>query len=231
MIQVTSSLTGKKGMEHIEKLEHLVPPTSHLFNSTVQNCAPQYNIRARHVMLDHIRKFSLRAFLLFILTFSLILALGANWYRACKATQRNVDELIRLSVETEKKGKRQRTIVIVYYDNDLVWLEDEKRLAPTFPSLDPEPESIFSWLNDYAGVELFESPTAIEFMVVGYDESKITDEMVERVNQLNSVKQIWIRDCSGSLTYESTRELIRKRFPNATPASLEWLPPFGNPIP
>ena len=189
------------------------------------------NLQARYVMLDHIRKFSLRAFLLVILTFSLILALGANWYRACKATQRNVDELIRLSVETEKKGKRQRTIVIVYYDNDLVWLEDEKRLAPTFPSLDPEPESIFSWLNDYAGVELFESPTAIEFMVVGYDESKITDEMVERVNQLNSVKQIWIRDCSGSLTYESTRELIRKRFPNATPASLEWLPPFGNPIP
>lgn len=170
-----------------------------------------------------IRKLSLRVLLCSVLAFCFAFAIGANWYRSGLKQAQSVAALIQLSKETEKLGLDERVIILVYYDSDLVWLEDQGRYAPTFQ----EPARVSAWLRDNIGKNFFESPVAIEIVCDGT--SKISDEMVAQINNLDSVKQVWISDMShvdlsDSLIYENTRKLVSELFPEVI---AEWLLPDG----
>ena len=156
------------------------------------------------------KRFSLRGLLGFVLAISLVLWLAADWYRAGSEQKRKVEALIQLDIETEKLGPQNRVIISFFYDKDLVWVEQLGRYAWNFQ----ERKGVSKWLNDCIGIHFFESPTAIEIFCPNCDESKIPDAMVKQINQLDSVKQIWITDRYDSLTDEATRKLIHKLFPN-----------------
>jgi len=68
----------------------------------------------------------------------------------------------------------------------LAWLEAQARYAPTFE----KPARVSAWLRDNIGKDFFESPVAIE--ITCDDASKISDEIIAQINNLDSVKQVWI---------------------------------------
>ena len=127
-----------------------------------------------------------------------------------------MDALYQLSIETKKLGSDERVYIMVGYDSDLVWFEGEGQYAPTFE----KPPRVSAWLRDNIGKDFFESPVAIE--ITCDDASKISDEIIAQINNLDSVKQVWIRDFFSS--YEETRELVSKLFPEVI---AEWLAPDG----
>ena len=167
-------------------------------------------------MMKRNRRFSLRGFLCFVFLLCILFAMAANWYGSRAKQIQDVDGLIKLAQETEKLGLYDRTLIIVFYDKDLVWLEDEGRYAFTFK----ERDGFFAWCNDNIGLDFFESPTAIEIICPSYDETGISDEMVEQINKLDSVKQIWVTSHSNAFRDENRCDLIDELFPGVISAPL-----------
>ena len=158
-------------------------------------------------MVKRTNKFSLRVLLSFVLAVALLFAMGANWCQPRSKQIQAVDGLIQMARETETAGLYDRTVIAVYYGGDLVWLEDEGRYVTSFE----ERYGISKWLNGKIGVDFFESPTVIEIMCRDFDDSKLTDDIVRQIKQLDSVKQIWITD-RAPLADPGARQKIAQLF-------------------
>ena len=124
--------------------------------------------------------------------------------------KQHVSRLIDLAITTEQASHQNWTKVCVFYDRDLEWLEDEGRYALIFPPQDRT--GVYAWLADHDLLDLLESPTLILVICNDYDESGLSDEIVDEIKQLRSVQQIWLVDTvdENDLT---THEDIKHLFP------------------
>ena len=163
----------------------------------------------------------MRVLLAVVFAFAIAFGLGANWYKARADQQRNVERLVELGGMFEtRQGSHAK--VQVWYDGDLQWLEDEGRYEITLASSFNGYEGIAGWINDNLGHDFVESPTAIEIDCHDFGESTLTDEIVEQVRLLPTVKQVWIMewtDGNGNCTNETTNDELAQLFPNLIVAS------------
>ena len=153
----------------------------------------------------------MRVFLILVLTFVTLSAIGSAWYRSRLSQDQHVSRLIDLARATEHAEHPNWTKVLVVYDRDLEWWEDEGRYVLDLQF--QERTGVNAWLAGNDLLFLFESPTLILIICNDYGESGLAGEIVDEIKQLNSIKQIWVDDRAHDYDSPAHRD-IKRLFPD-----------------
>lgn len=108
---------------------------------------------------------------------------------------------------------------IVSYSGDVQWDRQGNRYR-TIGSK-PQQTAIRQWILQNFAIDFIESPVAIEFR---YGDSTLTSDVIEEINQLPSVRQIWIHQWPDNLSNVTTNEDLKRLFPNLIVAPPDSLP-------
>ena len=172
-------------------------------------------------------RFKLRTLILVSTILTVFLGLGVGRWFQSQAQKRRVFELsLELGMVEINPAVSPHPRVNVWYDGNLHWNSTEKRYRISYSSLDRQRKGVESWMYSRLGRDFWESPTAVEIDCRNFGESTISDEFINQIRKLRSIKQIWMADRTGengkgndSSLVGPTNEDLAKLFPDLIVAS------------
>jgi hypothetical protein len=159
---------------------------------------------------------------------SIFLGFGVGrWYQSQAQKRRVFSLCLELGFVETSPAVSPHPRVNVWYDGDLHWDGDEERYKISYSSLDRQPKGVEAWMYCKLGRDFWESPTAVEIDCLNFGQSTITDEFIDQIRKLRSIKQIWMADRTGEKNGKGndnrlvgpTNEDLAKLFPDLLVAS------------
>ena len=155
---------------------------------------------------------------------AVVTAIVSTYVSTSLAQRRNVAQLEKIGGEFPTRLGPINNIQ-VWYDDDLQWNETEKRFEFILTFRDES--GISGWISKTLGRDFAHCPVALEidchnFGCYDFQRSTFNQELVDQINRLPTVKQVWIKewvDSKGELVNVTTNRELAKHLPNLIVAS------------
>jgi len=163
-------------------------------------------------------RFKLRTLLFLIGVLSVLGAIGSGFLSSRFSQKSNVQRLLKISDQSDGL----LFSITVWYDNDLRWNENEKRHQLGFDDV----AGFRKWICETAGKDFAFCPISIEIDCEEFDDSTLSQELIEQIRRLPTIEQVWVEEWSndeGGAT-EATTKALKKIFPDLIIASSQESP-------